>query len=315
MRFRSVRKAVGRAIPSRPIFILSVIFWTLLPLAPSPALVLGADQRNMRSALVANGRDARFDGLGRVECLEPNTRGISHNSTGWIMAAPDTVITAAHAFYMTSSATEGGSPKILDPHGCIFVVFNSDQSIRQIVNIRYGVSPWSARKNRGDSSYDIAIIKLDRPVKVTSIPSARAPQSCPRASVDLLSFQTGVAKAELARRTSGVILPFPREQLRRDSDGTRISNASRLFSTSASSSAGSSGGMYYLDQWQAAIGVHVGFVCDAAKPQRDFDPVSCFNYGLYFNDAILAMVDAVAHDKPDSRQIIRQDQQEAGATR
>jgi hypothetical protein len=231
------------------------------------------------------------------------------------MGAPDTVITAAHAFYMPSSATEGGSPKILDPHSCIFVVFNSDQSIRQVVNIRYGLSPWSARKHRGDSSYDIAILKLDQPVRVTSIPSVKAPQSCPRTSVDLLSFQTGVVKAELARRTSGVILPFPREQLRRESDGTRITDASRLFSTSASSSAGSSGGMYYLDQWQAAIGVHIGFVCDALKAQRDFDPVSCFNYGLYFDGAILAMVDAVAHDKPDPLQIIRPDEQEPGATR
>lgn len=269
----------------------------------------------MRSTLVANSRDARFDGLGRIECLEPNARGVSHNSTGWIMAVPDTVITAAHAFYMPSSAMEGRSQKVLDPQSCIFVVFNSDQSIRQIVNIRYGVSPLSVRRNRGDSSYDVAILKLDRPVKVTSIPPVRTPHGCPRTSVNLLSFQTGVANAELARRTSGVILPFPREQLRREGAGTRITNASRLFSTSASSSAGSSGGMYYLDQWQAAIGVHIGYVCNAVKAQRDFDPVSCFNYGLYFDDAMLAMVNAVAHDKPDVLQIIRPDQQDAGAAR
>jgi hypothetical protein len=315
MRFRSFRKAIGRAIPSRPCLILFALFVALLPLAQSPALVLGPDQRNLRSALAVNGREARFDGIGRIECLEPNARGVSHNSTGWVMAAPDIVITAAHTFYMPSSATEGGSPKILDPQSCIFVVFNSDQSIRQIVNIRYGLSPWSARKHRGDSSYDIAILKLDQPVKVTSIPSVRAPQSCPRTSVDLLSFQTGVAKAELARRTSGVILPFPREQLRRENDDARITDASRLFSTSASSSAGSSGGMYYLDQWQAAIGVHIGFVCDALKAPRDFDPVNCFNYGLYFDGAILTMVDAVAHDKPDPRQVIRPDERESGAAR
>jgi hypothetical protein len=303
MHFRCDRKENAHGIL---LALLSCALFAAALLAPAGearAMILGPDDNGDQSAAAADDQVARLDGVGRIECLQPGGRGISHDSTGWVMGSADTVITAAHEFFPASSS-DGDRSLILDPRACIFVLFNPDQSIRQVANIRYAISPWAEGRFRYDSSYDVAILKLEAPVKVKMIPAVRAPQTCPRSSVELLSFQTGVPQADRAHITRGAILPFPVRQLRGRRGESRITDASRLFSTSANSTAGSSGGMYYLGQWQAAIGLHIGVICDTSRPHVDFDPVDCFNFGLYFDGAILALVESVVADRPLARNMI-----------
>ncbi len=62
-----------------------------------------------------------------------------------------------------------------------------------------------------------------------------------------------------------------------------------MFLTSAGSTAGSSGGMYFDQQSGAAIGLHIGWVCDTADGHSRYDPASCFNYGLRFDRETVAL--------------------------
>jgi len=79
--------------------------------------------------------------------------------------------------------------------------------------------------------------------------------------------------------------------------------AGRMFATSADSTPGSSGGMYYDPGRKAAVGIHVGSVC--AHAQARFDPESCFNYGLRFDAKIIRMIASVAADVPMAEQFVR----------
>ena len=252
----------------------TVLLSVLLMLCASgaQAMRLGGDEQPLTAA-------SGFDGVGRIECLAPGGRGALIDATGWVLAAADTVVTAAHSFYGPAGA--------VDPRACVFRLYNADGTTRQAARIRYVRSPWSEPGRRNDSAQDIAILKLDRPMRVAAIPAAASAGSGAR-SVRLISYPADVQDRQ-ARVSRGEARPFPLRAARDAESGLRVSDPSRLFASTIDSAGGSSGGMYVASGSGAAIGVHVGYACGGADDR-------CFNFGLRFDDKILAMVAAVATD-------------------
>jgi hypothetical protein len=255
---------------------------------PANAIILGGKDAAGRSAMMSADDKGRFAGVGRVECHDPQIPGVDYVATGWVLGSADTAVTAAHAFFHDTRAVA--------PTDCTFALYDRNEQIRERIQIRYALSPWADVRIRNDSSYDVAILKLDRPVRIAAIPAAVAFKGAEKALVDLVAFQSGVGEMRHAWITRGQLRDFPLGQLRDDTTGLRITSARRLFSTSAGSSPGSSGGMYYDERLHAAIGVHLGAVCDRIWPR--YDPNLCFNYGLRFTPTIVAMVDMVVRDQP-----------------
>ena len=298
MAFRYSSKGRTRRALARGILLAPLIALQVASGAPATAVMLGANPRAAASVMVKAEGDARFEGVGRIECLDPARRGTTYLATGWVLGSADTVVTAAHLFFRGATAQ-----RVLDPSQCVFVLYDRDEKVREIAHIRYAVSPWTDQRFRDDSSYDLAVLKLDRPLKIDNIPSVRVSDATEIRSVDLVAFHTDVADMQRAWISTGRRDIFPVAQLRFDKADLRITSASRLFSTSAASSPGSSGGMYYDERLNAAIGLHVGSLCDQVRPS--YDPDICFNYGLRFDAAIVALVDAVVRDQARRNQQIR----------
>ncbi|KQX19599.1 MULTISPECIES: trypsin-like serine peptidase [unclassified Sphingomonas] len=290
----------------RRLSLLACLTAQLLALAPAAAMVLGTDERDSASAFLTADDESRFEGVGRIECLQPGTRGVSLHATGWIVGTADTVMTAAHTFFKPDANGERTIAR--DPGNCIFILFNRDQSIREIATVRYAVSPWAETRFRGDSARDFAVLKLSRAMKVSSIPSVAIAAGTMKPVVELVAFQSGVSQDQRARITQGEARRFPALGADHEIDGSRISNGSRLFSTSANSSPGSSGGLYYDRSTGAVLGVHLGGMCDPSARTPAYDPTRCFNYGLRFDRAMLDTIDSVARDAASSGQLIASDQ-------
>ncbi len=246
--------------------------------------------------------EQKFDGVGRVLCADRQSPGTTYAATGWVLAGADTAVTAAHMFF--SPPAPGQPQKTLDPRRCMFILYGPGQRVRGYAHIRYVLSPWSDPQLRYDSSHDVAVMKLDRAMPVMNLPPVDIFRGANRASVRLVAFQTGGADTRQIRITQGDLRPFPAGQLRYDRRSMRITAASHMFLTSAGSTAGSSGGMYFDQQSGAAIGLHIGWVCDTADGHSRYDPASCFNYGLRFDRETVALVSMVAHDGPAPRRLL-----------
>lgn len=292
-----------RILPRIPL--LAMLAAQFLAPATAPAMVLGADDRNQAAAFLSSADEDRFQGLGRIECLQPGSRGLSFHATGWIVGSADTVMTAAHIFF--EQDWRGDRSIERDPANCIFVLFNRDQSIREIANIRYAVSPWADRQVRGDSARDYAVLKLANPVRVSNIPAVSV-NAAIRPDVQLVAFQTGVLDSQRARITRGEARRFPVLDAHYELEGMHVSNSTRLFSTSANSSPGSSGGLYYDRRSATVLGLHLGSMCDPAALSPSYDPDHCFNYGLRFDRDASIAIDAVARDAAPRNLMIRPNQ-------
>jgi hypothetical protein len=297
----SVPTADARRILRR-LSLLACLTAQFLAFAPAAAMVLGTDERDSASAFLTAADENRFEGVGRIECLQPGMRGATLHATGWIVGTADTVMTAAHTFFKPDA--NGERTIVRDPANCIFILFNRDQSIREIATIRYAVSPWAEARFRGDSARDFAVLKLSRAMKVSSIPSVAIAAGAMKPTVRLVAFQSGVSQDQRARITQGDARRFPAFGADYEIDGSRVSDGNRLFSTSANSSPGSSGGLYYDRRTGAVLGVHLGGMCDTSTRTPAYDPARCFNYGLRFDRAMLDTIAAVARDAAPSRQVI-----------
>lgn len=297
MSFRSPSKGGALRALARRALLAPLLTASLLVGSESGAVILGAGQHGPIPELESAVIDESFDGIGQIQCRSSESRAVIYLTTGWVMGSSDTVVTAAHSFY---KAPESGrsADRTLDPGRCVFVLYDRDQAVREIAAIRYAVSPWADVRRRDDSSYDFAVLKLDRPVKVKQIPVVRVAGINSEATTQLIAFHSGLAGSQRARITHGIVRPFPASQLRNASQETRITNAARMFSTSADSTPGSSGGMYYDARKHAAVGLHVGSLCDTARPRVNYDPDSCFNYGLRFDAAMVTLIEAVVGDRP-----------------
>ena len=301
MTFRSSSKGRAKcALACRTLF-APIAALLMTAAMPAGAVMLGHDDTVGAPAMQSAGDDSRFDGVGRIECRDPERSDILHVATGWVLGSAGTVVTAAHLFFHDASAAASAA-RILDPGQCRFVLFDQNQHVRETASIRYVVSPWSEARFRSDSSYDIAVLKLDHQVKVGAIPIAKPSAGVEKPSVDLVAFHTGINAAQHAWVTRGQFHAFPVSQLRNGPSEMRITVAPRLFSTSADSTPGSSGGMYYDERLGAAVGLHVGALCDETHPSYDQD--RCFNYGLRFDKAIVALVDTVAQDRPEAKLVL-----------
>ncbi|KRB82424.1 hypothetical protein ASE00_10185 [Sphingomonas sp. Root710] len=300
MAFRYLSKGGALHALARRRLLVPVAAMLLSSGTTADAIILSGSRPTDGSAMMSADDRGRFAGVGRVECRDPRTSGVAYVATGWVLGSTDTVVTAAHVFFRGASTMRAA--RALNPAKCAFILYDRNQQIRQEARIRYAVSPWADITIRNDSSYDVAILKLDRPIKIDSIPVAMAFKGQEKAVVDLVAFHLGVGEMQRAWITRGRLRDFPASQQRDDRAATRITNARRLFSTSADSSPGSSGGMYYDERMHAAIGVHLGAVCDQVRPR--YDPHLCFNYGLRFTPAIVAMVDMVVRDQPAPANLI-----------
>ncbi|KRB82254.1 hypothetical protein ASE00_09195 [Sphingomonas sp. Root710] len=217
-----------------------------------------------------------FEAVGRLECPTAGGRARVRDATGWILGAADTAVTAAHSLYADGAA--------IDPRNCFFSLLNPDGSVRETARVRYVRSPWADARRRSDSAYDVAVLKLDRPMAAERV-AAVAVRPSGRA-VQLISFPADAADGR-ARISNGEARPFPYGLAQDGAGGTRVTDPSRLFASSTESASGSSGGMYYAPGAHAAVGLHVGYVCAGND---------CFNIGLRFDADILAMIAEVAAD-------------------
>lgn len=277
--------------------------------AANAVILSGNDPKG--SAMMSDEDISRLAGVGKVECRDPRTPSIIDVATGWLIGSADTVVTAAHILFHGTRPLKAAG--VIDPTNCTFALYDPNEQLREKARIRYAVSPWADIRIRNDGSYDVAILKLDRPVKIDTLPVAIPFSGTKKALVNLIAFRSGGSAIQRAVVTRGRLRDFPASQLRDDTTGLRITNARRLFSTSADSSPGSSGGMYYDERQHVAIGVHLGAVCDQVRPR--YDPNLCFNYGLRFTPAIVAMVDMVVRDQPVLGKLIRADGQPASIVR
>lgn len=303
MAFRFLSKGGTPFVLARRPLLVPIAAMLLSSGTAADAIILSGNSPADGSAMTSADDRGRFAGVGRVECRDPRISGVAHVATGWVLGSADTVVTAAHVLFRGAGTTRAA--RAVNPASCAFILYDRSQQIRQTARIRYAVSPWADRTIRNDSSYDVAILKLDRPVTIDIIPVAVAFKGPEKILVDLVAFHLGIGEVPRAWVTRGRLRDFPASQQRDGMAATRITNARRLFSTSADSSPGSSGGMYYDERLHAAIGVHLGAVCDQVRPR--YDPYLCFNYGLRFTPAIVAMVDMVVRDQPAPAKIIMAD--------
>lgn len=269
------------------------------------AMLLGRDEREDASSYFLPAQNTDQGVVGMIECGDAKVPGRSHQATGWLIGSRDTVVTAAHAFFPASATASVSSEQHLDPRACLFITFNADQSIREVIRIRYAVSDWSSHKHIYDSSYDIAVAKLDRPAAAADGQPIRAETDPRGAQVILVAFHTDVRAQLIPRITRGVIAKFPRKYVYIDEKGYGVTAGNRLFASSANSSPGSSGGIYIDAADKAAIGIHIGQIC----PDREgrYKPGSCFNYGLYFSPHVLDQIRAVVDDRPPASSLITRD--------
>jgi hypothetical protein len=265
-------------------------------------MVLKRDERNDPSSYFLPDRNADLGVVGQIECLEPNSSGRSHNTTGWLAGSADTVITAAHAFFVPPDPRGGGELR-LDPKNCLFVTFNADQSLRDVIRIRYAISDWSDRKQVHDASHDLAVIKLDRPLALRGTPPVRVEVSARRTQVMLIAFQSGVRAQQIPRMTQGEVSQLPRSYAYIDGYGRMSRAGAKLFASSANSSAGSSGGVYIDPDDRAAVGIHIGKVCPEGETADKNG--SCFDFGLYFDAHILDQIRDVVSDRPMAEALIQ----------
>lgn len=215
-----------------------------------------------------------LDGVGRLACTAPDGRARVEDGSGWVTGAADTVVTAAHIFFPAGQTVE--------PRSCIFRLYGPDGSVRAAARVRYMRSPWTDRGMRGDSSRDVAVLKLDHPLAVA--PLAATARGRGASAVRLLSFPDG---ADGLSQAAGEARAFPFGAVHDELSGMRVSDPSRLFASSAASAPGSSGGPY-LTRGGAVVGLHVGKLCSGQQ---------CFGFGLRFDRAVMAMVAAVAADQ------------------
>lgn len=303
MAFRFPSKGGGpHALVRRPLLV-PLTAMLLSGAAAADAIILSGHAPAGGAATMSSEEEGRFAGVGRIECHDPRTPGVADVATGWILGSADTVVTAAHAFFRGTPPAR--STRTVDPATCAFLLYDRDQRVRETIRIRYALSPWADIGIRHDSSYDVAVLKLDRPARIDAIPVAMPLGEAGKATVDLVAFHAGLGGMQHAWITRGRLRAFPPGQLRTDATGLRITSARRLFTASADSSPGSSGGMYYDERRHAAVGVHLGAVCDRALPR--YDPDGCFNYGLRFTPAVAAMVDMVVRDRPAPAALITAD--------
>ncbi len=57
--------------------------------------------------------------------------------------------------------------------------------------------------------------------------------------------------------------------------------------------------MYHDERLGAAIGLHLGYLCDRPKPVSRYMPAECFNYGRYVTAELMAMIQGVVDARPD----------------
>jgi hypothetical protein len=269
------------------------------------AMVLKHDERNDPASYFLPDRHADLGVVGQVECLEPNGSGRSHNTTGWLAGSADTVITAAHAFFVPPDPQRDGGELRLDPKSCLFVTFNADQSLRDVIPIRYAVSDWSDHKRMHDANHDVAVIKLDRPLALRGALPIRVEANGHGTQVMLIAFQSGVRAQQIPRMTQGQASQLPRSYAYIDPYGRMTRAGTKLFASSADSSAGSSGGVYIDTDDHAAIGIHIGKVC--SEGEAAFKDETCLNFGLYFDAHILDQIHDVVSDRPIAAALIRND--------
>lgn len=235
--------------------------------------------------------------VGMIACLDPYRRGVRHVATGWLVGAPDTVITAAHTFYKEG---EGGVMRSsrLDPARCVFTLSDPSGGTWDIINIRYAVSEWA--NGRRDQSSDVAVVKLERmPLRSIRPPRLAALRRL-ESDVHLVAFHAAGADADRPVVSLGQIHGFPHK--RACSAGFCVHIRSRMFISCASSTAGSSGGLY-LDDQGAAVGLHVGYFC--GNSDSVFSQTSCFNYGVFLDAKIRLMIAEVNAGRADASRLIR----------
>jgi len=281
--------------------LLAALLLLLLGSAAGAAILSGSDRPVTGSP--SDQALRRFDGVGKIQCAGEHYQNRIDVGTGWIVGSADTVVTAAHLFFPRLGRESAASMSTIDPKLCRFALYDSDRNIREVARIRYAVSPWSDIRLRNDSSHDVAVLKLDRAVAVTNVPAVKISNPMFNSSIELVAFHTEMVDSERALVTTGELVNFPLAPLPSERDGARISNASRLFAASADSTPGSSGGMYYNERQQVAVGVHIGSLC--AEGRHAYDPTACFNYGLRFNRKIVAMIASVAANQPHMGELIR----------
>ncbi|MGC6329971.1 hypothetical protein [Rhizorhabdus sp. FW153] len=57
--------------------------------------------------------------------------------------------------------------------------------------------------------------------------------------------------------------------------------------------------MYHDERLGAAIGLHLGYLCDRPKPVSRYMPAECFNYGRYVTAELMAMIQGVVDERLD----------------
>lgn len=274
---------------------------TLLAGSAGKAIIFSDNQDEHAIAARTGPRDA-FDSIGRIECVDPAFPGITHIASAWLIGSNQTAITVAHAFFKMPAPPFRQVAMQLPIKECIFVLFNRDETVRDIFTMDYVLSPWADSRHRFDSSFDIAVLRLNRPAEGAVLPQVRLTRFQARKTVSLLAFRADIRESQILHDSHGLMDRFPRAQLRvslLDAEGPSISDDSTLFATSANAEAGSSGGMYFDERLGAAIGLHLGYLCDQPRPISRYRPAECFNYGRYFTPDVIAMVQGVVEERPD----------------
>lgn len=298
--------------PVSPRALSRVLFTSLLVAQIVVAIPIAAAHGVVLSAGIYTGgadwADAafQFDGVGAIECGGAATSSIRESATAWVVGSTDTIVTAAHVFFGPKSSRRADS--ITSPDRCVFILYDHQNRVRDIVGIRYGLSRWTDRLLRDDISHDVAVLKLERQTKVTSLPAAKVSRALFKPLIALIAFHGEMGGERRARATSGRLFLFPSNQLLSQPGQARVTKPGRLFATSADSTPGSSGGMYYDPQEKVALGLHLGWLCDEGTARY---PPACINYGIRFDRTILAMIASAMRDEPNPDFVI--DGNETGA--
>ncbi|MGK2872736.1 MAG: trypsin-like peptidase domain-containing protein [Alphaproteobacteria bacterium] len=249
--------------------------------------VNGADERLLPSATsFTEAEKKRFSGIGRTEC--PTSRSTTYISTAFHVGSYGTMVTTAHSF--VDPVTNAKIP----PNTCRVAFYNYDGTLRETVAISYVKSRWDEPGKFGDTSNDLAIIKLEGDSKTPSdMPYAIVPDRLTTSTrVSVIGFSLDIAGKTVIKRVYGAaIQPRNTEIIKAAalSANEPLNNPENTAITSYDSKHGTSGSPV-LDSRGDIIGVHQG---SQGTNGAEYNQTNSYNRAVIFDKRFITDLNAV----------------------
>lgn len=263
---------------------------------PAFAKTFGQDSRLLSAASLSIAEKIKFSGVGQIECRASESRVYAY--TAFLVGEGDTAVTVAHAFdYQKVDASGKPSRERArhNPDKCYFAIYQDGKAVDKI-GIRFIMSRWDIPTIYEDPSEDIAVVKLLRtPNMAVKVPGLAVN---PTATLLLVSYHADIENGAALRKVSGLSYQVPSGDFAMTkmakASGISVSNFTNVYISDYDSDNNASGGPIYDPQSDKIVGIHMGSY-EPTEASSVFSPSNNFNFGVYFNEAILEFIMSVAN--------------------